>query len=119
MALEEKAIALIEAMEPDWKRTPTHNPGFDLFKAASDGKPKRWCEVKAMTGTLRDRAVGLSHTQFKCAQEHTERYWLYVVEQAGSENARIIRIQDPAGKSRTFTFDHGWLNVADGENEKE
>ena len=119
MALEEKAIALILAMESAWKRTPTRNPGFDLFKAASDGKPKRWCEVKAMTGTLHDRPVGLSHTQFKCAQEHTERYWLYVVEQAGSENARIIRIQDPAGKSRTFTFDHGWLSVADGEPNKD
>jgi len=25
---------------------------------------------------------------------------------------RIVPIQDPAGKARTFTFDHGWLDVA-------
>jgi hypothetical protein len=119
MALEEKAIAFILTAEPDWKRTPSHNPGFDLFKAALDGKPKRWCEVKAMTGTLRDRPIGLSVTQFSCAQEHTERYWLYVVEQAGSETGRIVRIQNPAGKARTFTFDHGWLRVADGEQQED
>ena len=25
----------------------------------------------------------------------------------------IVRIQDPAGRARTFTFDHGWIDVAD------
>jgi hypothetical protein len=25
----------------------------------------------------------------------------------------IVRIQDPAGKTRTFTFDRGWLAIAD------
>ncbi len=80
------------------------------------GAPKRWVEVKAMTGSLQDRRVGMSDTQFECAQEHGGDFWLYVVEQAGTPNARIVRIQDPAGRSRTFTFDEGWLAVAEIES---
>ncbi|MEO8681224.1 MAG: DUF3883 domain-containing protein [Vicinamibacterales bacterium] len=113
MALEEKAIALILAGEPNLRRTPTHNPGFDLFEAArQDGRPVRWVEVKAMTGGLDNRPVGLSRTQFDCAREHGDAYWLYVVEHAGDENARVVRIQDPSSRTRTFTFDRGWLDVA-------
>ena len=55
----------------------------------------------------------MSHTQFKFAQEHGDAYWLYVVERAGTDDARIVRIQDPAGKAKTFTFDKGWLAVAE------
>ena len=29
----------------------------------------RWCEVKAMTGTLDDRPVGISRTQFEWAKK--------------------------------------------------
>jgi hypothetical protein len=122
--LEERAIQFILAREPQLHRTPRHNPGYDLFEPDENGQVTRWVEVKAMTGELLDRPVGLSHTQFECARDHGESYWLYVVEQAGGSEWRIIRIQDPAGKSRTFTFDHGWLTVAeidsrDNEEEKE
>jgi hypothetical protein len=68
--------------------------------------------VKAMTGSLHNRPVGLSRPQFLHAEEHGEAYWLYVVEHAGTDRARVVRIQNPAGKARTFTFDHGWLNIA-------
>jgi len=112
MALEAKAIELILSHEPEWRRTPTQNPGYDLYKANENGEVTGWCEVKAMTGGLQDRPVGLSRTQFDCAREHGEAYWLYVVEHAGTGSARIVRIQDPAGKARTFTFDRGWLSVA-------
>ena len=63
------------------------------------------CEVKAMTGSMNDRPVGLSRAQFKQAQENGNKFWLYVVEHAGTKDARILRIQDPAGKARIFTFD--------------
>jgi hypothetical protein len=119
MALEAQAIDLILSREPEWQRTPTNNPGYDLFQVEKNGQPTRWCEVKAMTGSLRLRPVGLSHTQFKHAQECGEAFWLYVVEHAGTDNARIVRLQDPAGKARTFTFDHGWLDIADLDAERE
>lgn len=120
MALEEQAIALILGHEPSLQRTPINNPGFDLVEHGADGQPTRWIEVKAMTGDLHTRPVGLSRTQFDCAREHGEAYWLYVVENADSPGAaRIVRIQNPAGKARTFTFDHGWLSVAQGSDSSE
>jgi hypothetical protein len=119
MALEEQAISLILSREPGWQSTATHNPGFDLFQTGTDGQPVRWCEVKAMAGTLRDHPVGLSRTQFECAQEHGKNYWLYIVERAGTDDARLVRIRDPAGKAHTFTFDHGWLDIAEVDSESE
>jgi len=120
MALENKAIELIMSQEPKLQRTQANNPGFDLTEPDGSGRPIRWLEVKAMKGTLEDRPVGLSATQFKSAQEHGNRYWLYVVERASdSENARIVRIQDPAGKARYFTFDHGWKAAAEVDKEPE
>ena len=118
MALEAKAIEFILSRETGWQRTPTYNPGFDLYETGPDAQPRRWCEVKAMTGSLTDRPVGLSRTQFDCAREHGDAYWLYVVERAGTDRARIVRIEDPAGNARTFTFDHGWLDVAKLDSEK-
>ncbi len=112
MALEAKAIDVILTLEPEWNRTPTHNAGYDLYRLDAGDQAIQWCEVKAMTGTLHKRPVGLSHTQFKCAQAHGESYWLYIVERTGTADVHIVRIQDPAGKARTFTFDHGWLQVA-------
>jgi len=112
MALEAKAIDLILLDEPCWERTPTHNPGYDLYEPDEHGMATRWCEVKAMAGSLEDRPVGLSRAQFMTAQEHGENYWLYVVEHAGTSDARILRIQDPAGNAQTFTFDRGWINIA-------
>ncbi len=113
MALEAKAIEFILSLETEWHQTPTHNPGFDLFETGPDEQPTRWCEVKAMTGSLTDRPAALSRTQFDCAREHGDAYWLYVVERAGTDSARIVRIQDPAGNARTFTFDRGWLDIAE------
>ena len=117
MALEAKAIDLILSRESEWRRTRTHNPGFDLYQGDEQSGATRWCEVKAMTGTLADRPVGLSRTQFNYAREHGEAYWLYVVESAGTDDASLVRIQDPAGKAKTFTFDHGWREVAEADDD--
>ena len=67
-----------------------------------------------MTGTLQGRPVGLSRTQFDCARDHGSAYWLYIVERAGNpDQVRIVRVQDPAGRARTFTFDQGWASIAE------
>ncbi|HGL5077542.1 TPA: DUF3883 domain-containing protein [Burkholderia multivorans] len=113
MQIEERAIDLIIGLEPGLRRTPEGNPGFDLFEADSSGRQIRWVEVKSMTGTLQDRPVGLSHMQFDCAREKGDAYWLYVVERATDPvQARVLRIQNPVGHARTFTFDHGWSGIA-------
>jgi hypothetical protein len=98
------------------RRTPGGNPGFDLYEADSSGKQIRWIEVKAMTGSLKDRPVGMSHTQFYYARERGDAYWLYVVEHATDPaQARVLRIQNPAAHARTFTFDRGWSEIAQTE----
>ena len=115
MDLEDSAINLILDCEPGLERMPPYNRGFDLMERGSDGQPIRWVEVKAMKGTLYDRPVGISRTQFEWGQKHGGSYWLYIVERAGdSKHAQVLMIQDPAGKARTFTFDRGWTAVAKG-----
>lgn len=116
MRIEGRAIDLVISVEPALRRTPEGNPGFDLFEVDSGGRQIRWVEVKSMTGTLKDRPVGLSHTQFDCAREKGDAYWLYVVEHATDPaQARILRIQNPVGHTKTFTFDHGWSEIAETE----
>ena len=113
MRIEAMAIEKIVQIEPTLRRTPEGNPGYDLYETDESGKPIRWVEVKSMTGTLEDRPVGLSRTQFDFARDKGNKYWLYVVEHATDhQQARVLRIQDPAGHARTFTFDHGWIEIA-------
>lgn len=113
MQIEGHAISLIIALEPTLQRTPEGNPGFDLYEMGSDGKEVRWIEVKSMTGSLKDRPVGLSRTQFECARRRGASYWLYVVEYATDPvKSKVLRIQDPVTHAKTFTFDHGWSQIA-------
>ena len=114
LELEEHAIKFVRAREPGLEFTPKNNPGFDLLERGADGQPTKWVEVKAMKGTLRDRPITVSRTQFEYAQKHGENYWLYIVENAGdTEQARVFGIQDPYGKTRTLTFDSSWVIVAE------
>lgn len=113
MQIEDQAIELIIGLEPTLCRTPEGNPGYDLYEADNVGRQVRWVEVKSMTGSLEDRPVGVSRTQFECAQVRGTAYWLYVVEYATDPvKARVLRIQDPVALARTFTFDRGWSQIA-------
>ena len=112
--LEDDAIALIQKQEPSLKGTRRDNPGFDLYEAGEDGEPVRWVEVKAMSGRWESHAATLTPTEFDYARKKGEAYWLYVVEHAGTERAKIARINDPAGWDSWYTFDHGWRAAAEG-----
>lgn len=113
MRIEELALALIIRQEPTLQRTPEGNPGFDLFEANGTGQQVRWVEVKSMTGSLQSRPVGISRTQFDFAHAKGDAFWLYVVEYATDPTqTRVLRIQNPVGHARTFTFDHGWREIA-------
>ncbi|KAF1691553.1 hypothetical protein CSC62_15725 [Pseudoxanthomonas jiangsuensis] len=113
MDIEAAAIKHILEVEPYLDATESGNVGFDLLAKDECNQPVRWVEVKAMTGSLEHRPVTLSHTQFDHAIQKREAYWLYVVEFAKTpERRRILRIQDPAGNARSFTFDKGWAGIA-------
>lgn len=107
------AVKLIREGEPRWIVAPPNTPGYDLYILDEHEEAVEWCEVKALSGSLDDSPVRVSHTQFDFAREKGAAFWLYVVEHAGdAERARILKIQDPAGMARTFTFDRGWRDVA-------
>lgn len=113
MALESRAIEFIRSREPLLKVMPAGNKGFDLVETDINDEPERWIEVKAMKGSLDDRPVGLSSVQFEFARQHGEQYWLYIVEHAGDmARSRIVKIENPAGRVGTFTFDKGWISIA-------
>ena len=114
MDREAKAIQHIRQSEPEWKQTEQGNPGFDLYQTGADDEIVKWCEIKSLGGAWGEHPVGLSHTQFKLAQQKGDAYWLYVVEHAG-DPARISvkRIRNPAGLAETFTFDDGWAAIAE------
>ncbi len=116
MILENKSINLILDEEPELERMPPNNPGFDLIQYGPHRQPVKWVEVKAMNATLDDHPVTLTPTQFKHAQKHGESYWLYIVENAAASEYTIVKIRDPAGKARRFTFDRGWRAVSEVTN---
>lgn len=110
--LEEAAIKYILSRESQLQRTPLNNPGFDLFEGDEIEAPVRFVEVKARRGSW-NGSVTLSEEQFRLAEMEQERYWLYVVEFADTpQERRLFRIQDPAGKTRYFSFDSGWKSLA-------
>ena len=74
------------------------------------GEVLRYIEVKS-TG-LDWNGVLLSSTQFLEAQRLGGHYWLYVVENAGSDTAKVYQIQNPAGLAEKFIFDEGWKEIA-------
>ena len=94
------------------QRTPTNNPGFDLYEGESLEFVARYVEVKSKKGGW-SGAVALSDEQFHLAENEQERFWLYVVEYSQDPTRRQLhKIQDPAGKSKYFTFDSGWKAIA-------
>jgi hypothetical protein len=116
MQIEESAICHILNREPHLCRTPAGNHGFDLCEKDDAGNSVRWIEVKSMTGSLAEHPVCLSRKQFDFARQYGAAYWLYVVEHAtNSAKIRVLRIQNPFGNARYFTFDSGWAAIAEVE----
>jgi hypothetical protein len=90
LALETLAIKLILSRDPALEAMPPGNRGFDLIERGSDGEPKRWVEVKAMTVTLQERAVGLSSEQFEQGSARGEK----LLAIRGRERARSRALAD-------------------------
>jgi len=94
------------------KDTPNH-PGYDLESTDRETGAIRYIEVKSLSG-IWDSAnpILMTKTEFEMAQAKGVEYWLYIVEQANSEDAQIYRIQDPANRANYYVFDHGWEPLA-------
>lgn len=114
--VDDAGVARVVVFEKKAGRTPRvmphGNPGYDIEALDEYGEIARYIEVKSSQDEWGKRGVGLTHTQFRKAQEEGKRYWLYIVERAESELAQIHRIQDPANKVNLFFYDDGWRAVA-------
>lgn len=107
MAVENKAINLILKEEPNLKRTPKNNRGFDLFETRK-GKRIRWIEVKSMKGAWDGTHASLTRAQVEEALKRKDAYWLYVVEKVWNKSYTITRIQNPMKYANQFRFNYGW-----------
>lgn len=92
------------------------NPGFDI-RSEDDGGCVRYIEVKSLADSWSGRGVALSATQFEEAQKRGEEFWLYIVEQAESDHAKISTIRNPANSIRFYLFDRGWRSLSEAQDD--
>ena len=113
--IELAGMACVQVHETEAGRVvrimPVNHPGYDLEAGDSNGIVFRDIEVKSLAGAWGSDGIGLTSTEFSKAQELGERYWLYVVEFADTDEAKIHRIPNPAGKANRFYFDCGWIGI--------
>ena len=112
-AVDEAGIAAVLEHEQREGRFPTEmpheHPGYDVESRDEKNELVRLIEVKSISAPWDAEApVQVTKTQFRAAQEHGALFWLYVVENAGAPEQRVLPIQDPAGAATRFAFDFGW-----------
>ena len=95
------------------KEMPHNNAGYDIESRDTTGAVVRWIEVKSLSGQWNSTYAVLSRSQFEKATVLGESFWLYVVEQAESDNYQVHRIPNPALKASHFMFDDGWRATAE------
>ena len=98
---------------------PKNHTGYDIESKDREGKTVRYIEVKGTSGAWGSDGVGVTAPEFEAARTHGERFWLYVVEYADTEEAVLYRVQDPARTVTHFFFDGGWRGVAALQGRKE
>jgi len=99
---------------------PVNNPGYDIESRDSEGQIVRYIEVKAISGGWGTEGFPkLTPTQIEKARTLEERFWLYVIENAGSDSpSKPIRIRNPYRTATRFVFDDGWRTRAESESER-
>ncbi len=105
-AVEQAAMAHVMAYERAQGREPTDvssardGSGFDIRSVAVDPASGevdlRRIEVKGRSASSGD--VGLYRTEWYAAQRFRDGYWLYVVYGAGTDEERLVTVQDPWGR---------------------
>jgi hypothetical protein len=114
-AIGDAAVDYVFGIEERAGREPVKmhhdNEGFDILAKEPDGQP-RYIEVKGIDAAWGETGVGVTRSQFLCAQRERKRFWLYVVENARSELPILHCINDPAAQITQYRFDAGWKGLA-------
>ena len=61
----------------------------------------------------------MSSRQFEEGNIRQDDFWLYVVEEAETDAARVITIQNPVGWVGEFYYDDSWRQLANDETDKQ
>lgn len=90
------------------------NPGYDVRSSGKVPSDTRYIEVKGLRGDWNGRGVKLSPTQFRTAEERSDRFWIYVVENATTADKRQIHpISNPFSLVDEYWFDDAWRAVSE------
>jgi hypothetical protein len=113
-AIGDAAVDYVFGIEEHAGREPVKmhhdNEGFDILAKEPDGQP-RYIEVKGIDAPWGETGVGITRSQFLCAQRERKQFWLYVVENARGESPTLHCINDPATQITQYRFDAGWKSL--------
>ncbi|MBD2538656.1 DUF3883 domain-containing protein [Coleofasciculus sp. FACHB-SPT36] len=99
----------------DMNEIHSNHPGYDIESRDVRSGEVRYIEVKSLRGLWDRRGVCISLTQFEKGNEKQDKFWLYVVEQAEMDKAKVTLIQNPVGLVGEFYYDDSWRQLADDE----
>ncbi|MBD1863988.1 MULTISPECIES: sacsin N-terminal ATP-binding-like domain-containing protein [Trichocoleus] len=99
----------------DMNEIDPNHPGYDVESRDQRLGEVRYIEVKSLRGMWDRRGVCMSLKQFETGNEKQDSFWLYVVEQVESDEAKVTPIQNPVGLVSEFFYDDSWRQLADDE----
>ena len=88
-----------------------NNPGYDIESTEPNGDI-RYIEIKSTKSLWGRDGITLSFAQLNLAYIKKDAFWLYVIENIGSENSRIYKIQNPMQHLRGFKLNDSWKEIA-------
>ena len=98
-----------EGREPE--EMSVTNVGYDLESEESNGDI-RFIEIKSTKSLWGRDGITLSSAQLNLAYIKKDAFWLYVIENIGSANPQIYKIQNPARHIRGFKLNDAWKEIA-------
>jgi hypothetical protein len=98
-----------EGREPE--EMSGNNVGYDIESKEPNGDI-RFIEVKSTKSLWGGDGITLSFAQLNLAYIKKDAFWLYVVENIGSANPRIYKIQNAAKHIRGFKLNDAWKEIA-------
>lgn len=98
-----------EGREPE--EMSGNNVGYDIESKEPNGDI-RFIEVKSTKSLWGGDGITLSFSQLNLAYIKKDAFWLYVVENIGSANPRIYKIQNAVKHIRGFKLNDAWKEIA-------
>jgi hypothetical protein len=120
--IDTAGMAKVMAYERQHERSPKdmnevapNHPGYDVESIDKQTGKVRYIEVKSLRNKWTKRGVCMSSRQFEEGNIRQDDFWLYVVEEAETDAAKVITIQNPVGWVGEFYYDDSWRQLANDE----